>query len=346
MTPGSAAWDEFFGHYPVLFKNGADIVKINPNNFGQDINGNTIDITSGSAGDVMIAFPRHGLRMSKSGDIVTVSMTDNPNNPDFKYYAHSRGSTLKDKLYIGAYMGSEIDGKLRSLSGKLPSNNKSIVEFRTLARTNTPASNGNGGSGYDQMSFYPLTYLQAMYVLKYKNLNSQEVIGTGYNNPEPSDNSTKHTGETETWGMDKENGEVTNSTKHVKLFGIEDMWGNIHEWIDGIYCLLQCEYTTTQNFNDETIYINQGETHVTSQVWSHIKEIIGTSELGFCLDKGAGSSSTYYCDWGTIPPNSPTKYWMAYGSNVSNSNVGIFFWNQQYTSDQSRASFSSRLVYL
>ena len=78
MEAKSSAWDEFFGHYPVLFANGAEVVKLNPNNYAQDINGNTVDITSGSVGDVMVAFPRRGLRLntSEDGNTLTISFTD------------------------------------------------------------------------------------------------------------------------------------------------------------------------------------------------------------------------------------------------------------------------------
>jgi hypothetical protein len=88
MTAKSEEWDKFFGYYPVLMKNGQEVVRLNPNDYSKDLNGNSVDITSGDAGDVMIAFPRRGLKISTSGNILRVSFTDNINNRDFKYYAH------------------------------------------------------------------------------------------------------------------------------------------------------------------------------------------------------------------------------------------------------------------
>ena len=116
MTPGSQEWDEFYGHYPCLLKATEEQGKLKRDNFRQFENGTPADITSGDAGDVMIAFPRKGLRIDTTGDIVTVSMTDDPDNSEFKYYAHSRGDEKKDKFYVGAYMGSIKNEKLRSLS--------------------------------------------------------------------------------------------------------------------------------------------------------------------------------------------------------------------------------------
>ena len=116
MTPGSQEWDEFFGHYPCLLKATEEQGKLKQDNFRQFENGTSADITTGDAGDVMIAFPRKGLRIDTAGDIVTVSMTDDPDNSEFKYYGHTRGEDRKDKFYVGAYLGCIKNDRLRSLS--------------------------------------------------------------------------------------------------------------------------------------------------------------------------------------------------------------------------------------
>ena len=136
MTAKSSDWDNFFGHYPVLLKNGVEVGKLNPNNFAQFEDGSAADITSGDAGDVMIAFPRRGVKISTSGDILTISMTDDPDNSDFTYYAHTRGTTRKEVFYLGAYKGYVASSKLRSLSGKAPTASQTIGTFRTQAHAN------------------------------------------------------------------------------------------------------------------------------------------------------------------------------------------------------------------
>ena len=295
MEVGSAEWDEFFGYYPVLFKDGAEVVKLDPNNYAQDINGNTVDITSGDSGDVMVAFPRRGLKMSKSGDIVTISMTDAPNDPDFKYYAHQRGETEKDKFYIGAYKGYSKSSKLRSISGVTPTVNQKIGAFRTLAQANGK-SDGNGGGGYEIGGFFQLTYCQAMYCLKYKNLNCQVAVGQGY----VGGSSATKTGNTNTQGL---NYGTTSNTVQCKLFGVEDMWGNIWEWIDGVVTdSSRNALTATDNFNDAgTGYTNQGATaasDLSNYPWR--TKICGTSEKGFISTAAGGSATTYYCDIGDV----------------------------------------------
>ena len=293
MTAGSSEWDDFFGHYPVLLKNGLEVGKLNPNNFAQFEDGTTADITSGNAGDVMIAFPRRGLTISTSGSTLTISMTDDPDNVDFEYNAHTRGSTAKDVFYLGAYKGYVASSKLRSLSGKTPTASQTIGTFRTQAQAN--------GSGYEQSGFYQLIFRQCMYLLKYKNLNSQVAVGYGY--VLSSHNAAIATGGTEAWGMDCELIKATNPSymtdqnHHVKCFGLEDFWGNIWEWIDG--CVTNSTrniLTGNDNFNDSgSGYTDNGQ-GATADIGNYMSKPQGKTKTGFLAKEVNGSESTYFCD--------------------------------------------------
>ena len=148
MSSGKYAsdWQKFFGYKPCLFKDGKVVGYLNPNDFTKFEDGSTADITSGDAGDVMIQFPRRGVRISKSGKVVTVSMTDNPDDSSFKYYAHQRGNANKDYFYLGAYDGYVYDASLRSLSGQSPTVNTSLADFDSYGKEN--------GTGYGCMIYY------------------------------------------------------------------------------------------------------------------------------------------------------------------------------------------------
>ena len=330
MTTGSDAWDKFFGHYPCLFKDGKEVRKLNPNNFAQFEDGSSADITSGNAGDVMIAFPKLGYKITTSGNNITVSMTDNPNAEGYCYLAHTRGTTVKDKFYLGAYKGYVSSSKLRSLSGKTPTVDTTIGNFRTYAQAN--------GSGYDQSAFYQLVYRQCMYLLKYKNLDSQTAVGQGYVNG----SSAVSTGGTNTKGMDYG---TTSQTQQMKLFGLEDFWGNVWEFIDGIYSDSSRNIlTATENFNDTgSGYTNQGSSGFSSDNGNWISDVQGTSEMGFVIKGTSGSSSTYYCDYGRLYASRLAVFggiW-SYGANV-----GAFSF-YVYLSRSSSASYvSARLMYL
>jgi hypothetical protein len=136
MTGGAAAWDSmniFKDIKPCLLKNGVVQYYLNPNDFTKKADGSAADITSGNDGDVMIEIPKTGYSISTAGNTLTVKVTDDPNNPNFKYYAHSRATEGdRSKLYIGTYLGWNNGGKLRSLSGKAPTaNQKQMVQAMT-----------------------------------------------------------------------------------------------------------------------------------------------------------------------------------------------------------------------
>ena len=65
-----------------------------------------------------------------------------------------------------------------------------------------------------------------MYVLKYKNLDSQTAVGIMYRT------SNHITGTTITKGM---NYGTQNSSEHIKVFGIEDLWAQYHQLTEGAY---------------------------------------------------------------------------------------------------------------
>ena len=326
-----AAWQEFFGYRPCLFKNGKVVGYLNPNDFTKFENGTTADITSGNAGDVMIQFPRRGVRISKSGKVITVSMTDRPNDPNFKYYAHQRGSTNKDYFYLGAYDGSLVGANLRSLSGKTPNTNMTLADYDTYGKTN--------GTGYGCMGYYQWLFLQVMYLLQFKgNLNSQSTVGYGN-----SDGYVGNTGRSNTKGM------IYGDTSVVKLFGIEDIWGNIYQLINNYYSDNNFHITTTTDdtITDRTKYIDQGSygsTYETSRGCP--TDCMGTTEAGFTGTYGNynGSTSTYFCDFAAFDS---VRVPMVGGNNRSGDSNGLFYFYVYYSYTSSYdTNTGSRLGYL
>ena len=331
MTAGSSEWDSFFGHYPCLFKDGVEVGRLNPNDFTKFEDGTSADITSGSAGDVMIAFPKLGYKISTSGDIVTVSMTDIPNAEGYCYLAHTRGTTVKDVFYLGAYKGYVTSSKLRSLSGKAPTVNTTIGNFRTQAQAN--------GSGYDQSAFNQLIFRQCMYLLKYKNLDSQTAVGYGYAN---GNSSAISTGGTNSKGMDY--GETTGKLQ-MKLFGLEDFWGNVFEFIDGIFSDSSRNIlTATENFNDTgSGYTNRGSSGFSSDKGGWMSKVQGTSEKGFVLKEASGSETTYYSDSAYVYASRLAYF----GGNWSDgTSAGAFHLDVYRSASDSYSYISARLMYL
>lgn len=340
MTAGSSDWDDFFGHYPVILKNGVEVGKLQKNNFDKFEDGTTADISSGNAGDAMIAFPRRGLKITTNGSKVYVSMTDDPDNADFEYNAHTRGTTKKDVFYLGVYKGYTASSKLRSLKGKTITASQTIGTFRTQAQAN--------GTGYEQSGFYQLTFRQVMFILKYKTLNSQTAVGYGY--VLSSHSAAIASGGTEAWGMDCEVIKQTNPSymtdqnHHVKCFGLEDFWGNIWEWIDGLVTdSTRNVLTANSGFNDSgSGYTNNGQ-GATANIGNYMSKPQGTTKTGFVAKEVSGSESTYFCDSAALYASCVARFG---GAWTNAANAGAFRLVVTYTASYSVASIAARLMYL
>ena len=331
MTKGSSAWDDLFGYKPCIMKNGVVQGYLNPNNFAYYENGSSAPITD-TTYDVMIEFPRRGLKISTSGNIITISLTDDPDDSNFNYYAHKRGSTQKDYFYLGAYSATGSSSKLGSNSGVSPLVNTSITNFINYAH--------NRGTGYEIMAFYQWTYIQALYVLKYGNLNSQSAVGMGYVGGSAAITSGQCNSKGMCYG-------TTSTTQPMKLFGLENLWGNVYQFISGLYCDSSRNLlTTTDNFGVSTsssAWEYSVSSGVTSNISGYMSVVQGTDHGGFVAKAVNGSSTTYFCDYALLSaPFFPTV-----GGSWSHGDLaGVFYCDVDSSATDSHARIGSRLMFL
>lgn len=330
---------DWFGYYPVLFKDGAEAGKLNPRNYAQFEDGSAADITT-VGNDVMMAYPRRGLTITRNGKTITIKFTDDPDNADFEYRAHERGTIQKDVFYLGAYKGYVSDNKLYSSSGKTITASQTIGTFRTYAH--------NRGTGYEQSGFYQLVFRQAMYIAIYQNLDSQTAVGQGY--VASGHNAAVATGGTNAYGMDSEVIRASNPTymtdqdHQVKCLGLEDFWGNIWEWIDGIYSDANRHILTgTDNFNDTgSGYTDQGQ-GASANIGNYMNDCQGTTETGFIAKEVSGSTTTYFCDFAYLSASCVAVFGGGWNGGAS---AGAFLLHVDNAPSSSYAYFAARLMYL
>lgn len=310
LTPNSSDWDTIFGYYPVLFKSGIEVGKLDPNDYSKFIDGTDADITSGDSGDVMVAFPLLGVRISQTANIVSIAITEDPTDATFTYYAHTKGNVIRDVFYLGAYKGSVIDQKIRSLSGKSISRSLNCNSARAAAQDN--------GVGYEMGGVYQCMFRQCLYLLKYKHFNSQVAFGRGVT----SYSTHRSTGHGDLVGLNY--GTTANSTEVAKLFGIEDSWGNSQEYLDGIYVddTFNLFFTKTNEFNATNDGYAVSEAPIaSSDGGGYTSKCMFTSELGFLGTEFLGSSSTYLSDATYLYK----RCVFVHGGNYSNGDAAGFF---------------------
>ena len=269
---------------PCLLKNGLVVGYLNPDNLAQFENGTAADITSGSAGDVMIEIPKIFYKFSKDSSYYYIQIADEK-EAGYSDWAFSYKGVVKDKFYIGAYHGSNLSSKLRSLSGKSPLASMTLNNFRTYAQAN--------GSGYEQFPLNKLILIQILYLIMFRHRNGQSVLGRGYVD---GNSSAINTGATNSKGRCW--GETTGKYQ-MCFMNIEDFWGNVLDWIDGYYIdasgnrKVSDGYFSDSNFSHYTTISTNGST-----VNGHISKIECNEKLGFVITESSGSETTYFCDHG------------------------------------------------
>lgn len=338
MVKGSGDWDcrpIFNAIRPCVFQNGTVNYYLNPNDYTQKDAGAVASVLDGTDGDVMVEFPKFAYRIYREGNYLYVSISNDPvvivNDDRFSYGAFSR-DTLGDRdfMYIGAYHGYTINGALRSVSGQLPSASQTIGTFRTQAQAN--------GTGYQQFTFYQLTALQCLYIIKYGNLNSQSALGLGYT----SGSAAVQTGGTNASGL--YSGSTTSGTTQVKFAGIEDFWGNTSDCIDGLYYDANYHILTAFNGYNNTGsgYIDNGQ-GATAGISGYISQTQGiNSNTGFIIKASGGSSTTYYADNGYLYAGRLPYFGGGWGKGAG---AGAFRLYVDCSASDAATSLAARLSY-
>ena len=355
MTKGSSAWDTMpvFKHIrPCVFQSGQVQYYLNPDNWNEKFGTNEASDLTGADGDVMIEVPKFAYKIKTENNIITVSVSTNPtviaNDSDYTYDAFSRLEEGDlNYFYKGAFKGSlDGDGKLRSLPGFLPANNKNIGKFREAAQLN--------GAHYQQSTYAQLKALQCLYLIKYGDRNGQNVVGrgvvstsaayvTGYNTTSLDSISSENS--TLTFGMTF--GTTVNSTTHMRLFGIEDFWGCIWEWVDGLTTDASWNIITSWNsFSNEGIPATSVSTAsgLTANSNGYIKDVAGNTAAGFMpVLMTGGSSSTYWADNGTLSASRVLRFGGVWGDGDK---AGPFYLTASHSASSAVASVGARLSYV
>lgn len=316
---------------PCLFKNGAVVKYLNPNNYAQDTDGNAVDIT-GTDGDVMIEIPKIYYKLSKDSSYQYIQISDTAQT-GFCCLAHTYKGVEKNKVYIGAYQSYYDGSKSRSISGVSATGSISLNSWRTYAR--------NQGSGYENFYWDLLVLLQCLYVIQFKNLDSQSALGYGWAN-----GSGYSTG----GGLNNKGLYYGTSTHgQVKFLGIEDFYGSRSQWIDGAY-ILSTRNLATIDSTDSTVDYNGSGTGYTDRGYTlsrtqngYITAIMGTNNGGFVPTDNQGSATTYYCDRGRV---GGAGYVPAFGGNFGNTtNAGAFYLNFYGSADYAYDHYCGRLAF-
>ena len=231
------------------------------------------------------------------------------------------GYIKSDVFSVGRYTISGEENDIHSRSGVQPLVNTTITNFRRYIQETTTL-----GNDFGQMDYHYFI-LQLLYLVEYADYNSQAKLGLG----NTSNSAAVNSGGTNTLGMKSGTLDENNAGTSSMIYrGIEDIFGNIMQYVDGInikeYVTYICTDQTQYAVDTFTgCYKPVGYTNLTSSG-------VFPNKLGYDADNplvampiaSGGSDSTHITDyyWST------TENAIALGGGglVNTSMAGLWFW--------------------
>ncbi len=206
------------------------------------------------------------------------------------------GHTFDSPQWVGAYkMYVDSAGQGHSRPDVAPSHSKTMSAFQTAAQKSY-------GSQWGQANYGFFCLINALYQARYGNLNSQSVIGTGFQHSNWEAARDVPMGLTRKLGDGSGNvlynDDTLGNQYPVKLFGFEDLWGKLWEFRPGIRFYMDGDVRKAVIYSGNVVSNTATGREISDviQASSYAK----TMALGEYWDMvalaGGGSSSTYYCD--------------------------------------------------
>jgi hypothetical protein len=235
-----------------------------------------------------------------------------------------------DYFLYGKYPAFTVGTKLTSNSGVLPTVSQNITTFRTRAKAN--------GLGYQQLDIWAINVIQTLFLVEFATSNSQNVFR----------GRVDHTERVATGATDyiKQPSGVHKATNQFKYRGIEDVFGHIWQFVDGI------------NFNEADIFIcYDPEKYISTSITEdyvlfgqrpmsngYVKEeTFNIDHKGFQFPSVLGAStSTYYADY----------YYQATGLRIAifggrwdyGSAAGLWSWYSSLAASDTSSGVGGRLL--
>lgn len=287
------------------------------------------------SGNVFIRIPKFYSRITKNANGTYKHQLSGYRYEGFTtLFVDGKGNEI-DYVLVGKYEASGTSAKAESKSGKTCLVNVTLPQMRAACKAN--------GEGYQQYDFLIDAIIKELFLIEMATTNSQAIM-YGYLN---GNSAAVQTGRTD--GVKTASGSDTSNTdgKHAcKYRGIENPWGNVWKWCDGItfsdekvYICLDPTHYVSEDTNPPYIYMGNRPTGDSGYIKS-IEYFDKFPLLGYISALGGGESS-YYCDYswtdGTV---------LSVGGDWSSGlGGGLWCWSGGDDSSSSASYVGGRLCY-
>ena len=251
--------------------------------------------------------------------------------------ARGDGKGTRPYVYVGAYQCNSSYG---STSNSIVAKSKTRDQFRTNIHTL--------GDGIYQWDFAMYWTIMLLYLVEFADWDAQSKIGLGYMiGASYADN----TGKTD--GLTYHTGSLNN---HVRYRYLEDLWGNMKTFVDGIYYSGTATYVikNPSQFSDTrngTLIGNQyKKTDVESGSMISEYTIPSVSGYEYALIPAAVSTGINKYTTDALPITLSTSTSLAIGGAYSKDDTSGMFYGpfsfDSYSTASSSTTITSRLMYL
>lgn len=271
---------------------------------------------------VMVFIPEFYVAAKRNGTKQYFYVSDKPKTGMTKHPGSGK--------YVGRYVFTQ--GGFDSFSGMAPYTSITRSEARTGAK-----KKGDKFHLYDFATYCAIIFL---YIVEFADWNCQSKIGPGRTeqsskaNNGRTDKMVYHTGR-----------ESTGNTPCVQYRWIENLWGNVLQWVDGFntYGIMAYACTDPSKYADDTAndYTKIGDLPST-QGW--IKDLIVTDN-GLLIPKTSGGSETTYVPDYIYPSSSSSWCVLCVGGDwCDGTDAGLLCFYASNASSVSHSLISARLL--
>lgn len=294
-----------------------------------------------STNDVMVKIPKFWFKRYREGNQETILIGDSAELESQGFTLHpafKHNNTTQECVYVGAFA---IADNNKSVTGVVPTTQMDLNGFRNNARPK--------GAGWSLWSLLIYNAIEMLYLVEYADNNSQSVVGRGYvdsmstNLVNGSCNSVPNL-----TGIPS----GTNGKIGVVYRGLENLWGNVHQLLDGVYVSARYnwKYTPEQGkFNSPVEYIDTNvKSNTTAGYIGEMSYDINNPALMLPI-KTSGSETTSFCDHykGDTSEDQNTMLQVTVGGYRGGVGMaGLFCTHAYQIMNTKTASISSRLMYI
>lgn len=288
-----------------------------------------------ASGNVFIKIPKFYSKITKNADGTYKHQLSGIRYEGFStLFVDGLGFEI-DGVLVGKYEGSGSSERVYSKSGQTVLTRITCDNFRTACKAN--------GAGYQQYDFLIDLIIKELWLIEMKTTNCQSIM-YGYVN---NNSAATNTGATDSV-ITPSGSPVSNTDgKHAcKYRGIENLWGNIFIWCDGIsfssdkvyVCTDPASYTAGKI---DAPYVYQGNCPV-GDGWIKKVEPLGRNPLiQYVTEIARVGNTPYFYDYMNVSGSV-----LAVGGAWSDARyAGLWYWAASYSPSDTYLPIGGRLCY-